>query len=172
MKKKNDSVHIPDLTEFTDEAGSRWIQTSTEDLFTISELNEVLKKIDSDRDQGEMVLARIDFQKVNREYYDAALALQKKLNRQNETLKKMIQDAQQTIERKNRKLKELIAYIKKLHQLLAWINSNPEEADTMDLSNLRVTTSSQEDEYVPEYVDVEEILLTPEGEESGPVPSR
>ena len=48
MIRKAKKTPIPDLTEFTDDEGKKWIQTSTEDLFTVKELNEVLESIEKD----------------------------------------------------------------------------------------------------------------------------
>ena len=164
MKKTTKKSIIPDLAEFTDEEGKKWIQTSTEDLFSIKELNEILESIDKSADSEEIILARIDFQKVNKEYYETAINLQKKLQHQTALLKKVVTDARTTIERKNRKLRELIEYIRKLHTLLAHLSASSE-----DLKNLKVspemlarsigTTMTEHEEREIEYEDVEEIVL-------------
>ncbi len=131
--KKSSKTRIPDISEFIDESGKKWVQTSTDDLFSGQELNEILTTIEKDREEDSVLLARIDFQNVNREYYEAALALQSKLQKQTELLKKVITDSAVKIERKNKKLKELIDYIKKLHVLLAYMNANQEEIEKMKL---------------------------------------
>ena len=109
MKKKKKIDKMPDLKEFTDELGKKWIQTSTDDLFSMKEINEILESIDKDKDKDKdkVVLARIDFQKVDREYYNAAKALHQKLKEQTELLKKIAEESKKTIEKKNRKLKSL-----------------------------------------------------------------
>jgi hypothetical protein len=127
MKKTSKRTMIPDLTEFTDEEGKKWIQTSTNDLFSSKELNEILESIEKDSDSDEIILARIDFQRVNKEYYESAMKLKKKVHQQGELLKKIITDANAKIDRKNKKLKELIDYIRNLHLLLAHLSSDEEE---------------------------------------------
>ena len=120
---------IPDLTEFTDEEGRKWIQTSTDDLFSAKELDDILEKLEKDKNKDEIILARFDFQKVNKEYYETVLDLQAKLNKQNDILKQLLANAKSTIDRKNKKLKELVKYIRKLHMLLAYHKTNPEDAE-------------------------------------------
>ncbi|HNW29448.1 MAG TPA: hypothetical protein PKN50_13310 [Spirochaetota bacterium] len=134
MKKTTKKAGIPDLTEYTDADGKKWVQTSTEDLFSIKELNEILESIDKSSESDEIILARIDFQKVNKEYYEMAMQLQKKLHQQGELLKKVITDARAKIDRKNRKLKELIDYIKQLHLLLAHLSADEEELKKLKVS--------------------------------------
>jgi hypothetical protein len=129
MKKPQKPNIIPDLREFTDEEGKKWIQTSTDDLFSMKEFNDIITSIEKDREKGEIVLARIDFKKVNREYYETAVALQEKLDRQTELLKKLAAESRETINRKNLKLKELIEYIRKLHYFIASLNSNIKDID-------------------------------------------
>jgi hypothetical protein len=164
MKKTTKKPIIPDLAEYTDEEGKKWIQTSTDDLFSIKELNEILESIDKSGDSDEIILARIDFQKVNKEYYETAINLQKKLHQQTALLKKVINDARATIEKKNSKLRELIEYIRKLHTLLAHLSMSEE-----DLQKLKVApemlirslgTPLAEREVREEvYEQVEEIVL-------------
>jgi len=161
--KKMQKISVPDLTEFTDEEGKKWKQTSTDDLFSMKELNTILESIEKDRDSDEIILARIDFQKVNREYYEAAISLQKKLKAQSELLKQVIMDSKIKIERKNKKLKELIEYIKKLHLFIAYVNQNQELIDTLTLPAELLSLPSRRIEVDeaegPEsvYEDVEEI---------------
>ncbi len=167
MKKDKTKTVVSDMTEFTDDEGKRWIQTSTEDLFSLKEFNDLIESMEKDRDEGEIVLARIDFQKVNKEYYDTALELQQKLEKQTEILKKVISNSQQIINRKNKKLKELIQYIRKLHYFISNLDSGLE-----DLKNLQVPRkhlAATDDEIFEEeavtprrksvYEEVEEIVL-------------
>lgn len=165
MKKAKRS-HIPDITEFTDEQGKRWKQTSTNDLFSMQELNTILESIDRDRDSEEIILARIDFQKVNKEYYEAAVSLQIKLKKQTDLLKQIIIDSRNKIERKNKKLKELIDYIKKLHSLITYITRNQDAIDTLKIpiEKLMPAASVREEPAEPElesiYEDAEEKIMT------------
>ncbi len=152
---------MPDLTEFTDEEGKKWIQTSTEDLFSIQELNDILESVEKREDGEEIVLARINFQKVNREYYETALALQKKLNEKNELLKKVLNTSKETIERKNKKLKELINYIKKLHILIAHLSSGEPGIERPEITADLLLQQAQTAEITrAEYEEVEEIILS------------
>ncbi len=176
MRKAKNS-RIPDLTEFTDEEGKRWIQTSTEDLFSVKELNEILESSEKDRDSGEIILARIDFKKVNREYYETVRELQAKLKKRNAQLKTLILETRETVDRKNKKLKELIEYIKKLHLVLACYKLSPDSIEKLDLEPVIFTKAAEAPappvEAVPppaiEYSDVEEVELDEGGEEVGAV---
>lgn len=165
MKKTSKKTIIPDLAEYTDEEGKKWIQTSTDDLFSIKELNEILESIDREGESDEIILARIDFQKVNKEYYETAIRLQKKLSQQSALLKKVVTDARTTIERKNKKLKELIEYIKKLHTLLAHLSASEEDLMKLKISpemlvrSLDTALSDREKADEP-YEPVEEIVLS------------
>ncbi len=164
MKKTSKKTIIPDMTEFTDADGKKWVQTSTEDLFSIKELNEILESIDKSSESDEIILARIDFQKVNKEYYETAVQLQKKLHQQGELLKKVITDARAKIDRKNKKLKELIDYIKKLHLLLAHLSADEEELKKLKVSpEMLIQTMSasitEKAERELEFEDVEETEL-------------
>src|SRR4030042_5391775 len=118
MKKLSKKTRVPDITEFTDEEGKKWIQTSTNDLFSSKKLKDILESIEKESKSDEIILARIDFQRVNKEYYETAMRLKKKVHQQGELLKKIIIDANSKIDRKNKKLRELITYIKNLHLLL------------------------------------------------------
>jgi hypothetical protein len=133
MKKEKKRSILPDLTEFTDENGKKWVQTSTEDLFSLDELNSIIETIDKEKGDDEIILARIDFQKVNREYHEAATRLQMKLEKQTELLRRVIRESKEVIDRKNKKLKELIDYIKKLHQFLAYLNSRGGKLDKIQI---------------------------------------
>ena len=182
LKKTKQS--IPDLTEFTDEEGRKWIQTSTDDLFSAKELDDILEKLEKDKNKDEIVLARFDFQKVNKEYYETVLDLQAKLNQQNDILKQLLSNAKGTIDRKNKKLKELVKYIRKLHTLLAYHKANPEKAEkfipspgTVFYEPVKAATKSENGEahsakkekMVFEYSAVEEILLDDEGTEKNSI---
>lgn len=162
MKKTGKKTVIPDITEFTDEEGKKWVQTSTEDLFSIKELNDILESIDKSSESDEIILARIDFQKVNKEYYETAIQLQKKLHQQGELLKKVITDARIQIERKNKKLKELIEYIKKLHLLLAHLSTDEEELKKLKVApEMLIQTLSQNiTEKVEREIEFEEVEET------------
>jgi mevalonate kinase len=162
--RKSKKHNIPDMSEFTDEEGKKWIQTSTEDLFSIKELNEVLESIDREGESGEIILARIDFQKVDKQYYEAAVELQKKLRRQSEVMKRFITEAKYKIDRKNKKLKELIDYIKKIHLLLARLGSDEEELKQLKIpmENLLRSlgdTTAEGEEPIQEYEEIEEVPL-------------
>lgn len=165
MRRAQKKHQIPDITEFTDEEGKKWVQTSTDDLFSLKELNDILESIDRGMETDEIVLARIDFQKVNREYYDAAVALQKKLKKQSELLKKVINDSKIMIEKKNRKLRELIDYIRKLHVFIAHLNMSDEELEKFTLSPelmaraLEGHEKEKEPEYESAFEEVEEEIL-------------
>jgi hypothetical protein len=180
---KKTKKDIPDLTEFTDEEGRKWIQTSTDDLFSAKELDDILDKIDKDKNKDEIVLARFDFQKVNKEYYETVLDLQARLKKQNEILKQLLVDAKGTIDRKNAKLKELVNYIRKLHLLLAYHKTNPDDAEKFipspDTVYYEPVAAPAEGEVTEEFVevkkkiiakynDVEEIVLDDEGGEKSP----
>jgi hypothetical protein len=175
MKKSEKS--IPQLTEFTDDDGKKWIQTSTEDLFSIKELNEILETIDRDKEVGEIVLARIDFQKVNKEYYQSVQELQGRLKKRNEQLRKLLVETKTVIDRKNKKLRELIDYIKKLHLLLAYYKLRPEDFEKLKFTPEIYTAAGRPEEAVLEemetpkidYSSVEEVALDDTGEESSPL---
>lgn len=173
--KKAKKISVPDLTEFTDDEGQRWVQTSTEDLFSTKELNDILESVEKEKEEGDIILARIDFKRVNREYYDSVQELQAKLRRRNDVLKKLIIGSRDTIERKNKKLKELIEYIKKLHMLLAYYKLRPEHADKIPLSPemfmappRQAPVQEVEEVEIPRvgYTEVQEVMLDDEGNET------
>jgi len=163
MKK---SIKIPDITEYTDDDGKKWIQTSTEDLLSTKELNEILQSVDIDKDENEVILARFDFQKVNKQYYDAVQELQKKVSDQNKLLKKVITESKEIIDKKNVKLKELIEYIKKLHLFLAHISKDG-NIDTSQLPQMVFQTTVSEETQIEEsiYMEVTEIPITADTKE-------
>jgi uncharacterized coiled-coil protein SlyX len=159
---------IPRLDEYIDAEGKKWVQTSTEDLFSLKELNEILETIDSDRNSEEIVLARIDFQKVNKEYYDRVVSLEARVKKQQELLEKVITRSKTIIDKKNHKLRELIEYIKKLHLLLAYINNNQDKLEEIDLRHHFAAPVADHVETAPPlkesaYENVEEIILPPDG---------
>lgn len=160
MKKKDKKIVIPDIREFTDDAGKRWVQTSTDDLFSMRELNDIIRNIDKEREKDEVVLARIDFQKVDREFYEAAVELQKRLQKQTLLMKQYISESKKTIETKNKTLKELIEYIKKLHQLLSYLNANPDNIDTISITLPGATEAEAEKGVVSEYEEAEEVVMS------------
>ena len=164
MKNSEKKVMIPDLKEFVDENGKKWVQTSTDDLFSIKELNDIISTIERERAKDEVVFARIDFQKVDKEFYDAALELQKKLQKQSKLLQNYVAETTRIINRKNSKLAELIEYIKQLHQFIVLMNSDPEEADKIDLSLLTMPRSEAVPDMVSEYEDVEELIMAEDNE--------
>ncbi len=164
-KKTLKRTVLPDKTEFTDDDGKKWIQTSADDLFSIKELNDILESIDKQAESDEIILARIDFQKVNKEYYETVQSLKKRLHQQSELLKRIIEETKIQTGRKNRKLKELIEYIKKLHLLLAHMSAGDE-----DLKNLKLppeifmpagASHGDREEFDSVYDEVEEVILTP-----------
>lgn len=165
MKKTSKKPLIPDITEFTDDEGKKWVQTSADDLFSIKELNKIIEQIDRSGDSEEIILARIDFQNVNREYYETSVKLRNRLQRQNELIKKMIAETRSVIDRKNGKLRELIEYIRKLHLLLARLSDEGGDAGQLKLPSDMLLRSagavfSGEDHVEPEYEEVEEIPLS------------
>jgi len=160
MKKKEKKVIIPDIREFTDDTGKKWVQTSTDDLFSMRELNDIIRNIEKEREKDEVVLARIDFQKVDREFYEAAIELQKRLQKQTLLMKEYLAESKKTIEKKNKTLKELIEYIKKLHQLLSYLNANPDNIDTISITLPGVSESESVKGFVSEYEETEEIPMT------------
>lgn len=159
MKKKEKKAIIPDLKEFTDDTGKKWVQTSTDDLFSIKELNEIITSIEKERAKDEVVFARIDFQKVDKEFYDTAMELQQRLQKQGKLLQNYAAETRRVIDRKNRKLKELIEYIKQLHLFIAHMNANPEEAARL---NIPLTFTAQDErmaQVTSEYEEVEEVVM-------------
>ena len=166
MKNSEKKAIIPDLAEFVDEEGKKWVQTSTDDLFSIKELSEMISSIEKERTKDEVVFARIDFQKVDKEFYDTAIDLQKKLQKQSKVLQNYMAETTKIINRKNSKLTELVEYINQLHQFIALMNSNPEEAEKSDLSHLitKPQTESKPD-IAAQYEEVEEIVMSEEDDE-------
>jgi len=162
MKKRINNSIIPDLTEFTDNEGKKWIQTSTDDLFSTKELNDIISTIEKEREKDEVIIARIDFQKVDREFYDAATELQKRLKTQTELLKKYVSQSTQIIERKNKKLRELIDYIKKMHLILSYLNANPDEIDNIKFAPAPPEEKKPGKKITSVYEEAEEIVLPPD----------
>lgn len=164
MKKNEKKAMIPDLREFTDDTGKKWVQTSTDDLFSIKELNEIISSIEKEREKDEVVFARIDFQKVDKEFYDTAIELQQRLKKQGKLLQDYAAETKRVINRKNHKLRELIEYIKQLHQFIAQMNSSPEEAYKIDIPATFGTQSERSPEVVSVYEEVEEIVMSDKDE--------
>ncbi|MFH0974312.1 MAG: hypothetical protein V1874_00845 [Spirochaetota bacterium] len=185
LSLKKSKKDIPDLTEFTDDEGRKWIQTSADDLFASSEFHDILDKIEKDKSKDEIILAKFDFRKVNKEYHETILDLQARQKKQNEILKKLLIDAKDTIDKKNAKLKELVKYIRKIHLLLAYYKTNPEKIEELipspDTVFYELVSAVEEPEKteaggeivketvktVIKYTDVDEILLDDEGNEKG-----
>ena len=166
MKKiKTKLTVLPDLKEFIDQEGKKWIQTSADDLLSSKELLSVLNSLEKQKSADDIVLARIDFQKVNKEYYEAVIDLQSRLEKQNVILKKLLVDAKQVIDKKNNKLRELIDYIKKLYLFIANNNKiSPEDIERIMAAPPAVLAPVRAEEVIIEkriieYDDVEEVLL-------------
>jgi len=159
MKKRTKNSIVPDLTEFTDGEGKKWIQTSTDDLFSAKELNEIIAAIEKEREKDEVIIARIDFQKVDREFYDAAIELQKRLKNQTGLLKKYVSESAEIIDRKNKKLKELIDYIKKMHLVLSYLNTHPEEIDNISFPVGTFEEKKPAKKIASVYEEVKEVIL-------------
>jgi len=165
MKKTEKKSIIPDIKEFTDDTGKKWVQTSTDDLFSLKELNEIIVSLEKEREKDEVVLARIDFQKVDREFYDAAVELQNKLQKQQKLLQKYMDETKRVIDRKNKKLRELIDYIKQIHQFISYLNANPEDMDMINIPLTIPTLDTHIDEFISEYEEVEEKVMSPDDTE-------
>ena len=94
------------------------------------------------------------------------MTLQKKLSRQSELLKKVINESKRVIERKNNKLKELITYIRKMHSFLSYLSSNEEDLDKIKIPREIFTEPPREPGYPQSvYEDVEEIVVPLDAEE-------
>ena len=176
--KRAKKIKIPDFNEFVDEDGIKWIQTSTEDLFSVKEINEILESVEREKEEGkeEIVLARIDFQNVNKEYYEKVIELQAKLKKRDDLLRKLLVEVKQVIDKKSSKLRELIEYIRKIHTFLAYYKLDPKKIQEIgSITGITYETEVREtDEQVEEvkiekirYTDVEEIILDEDGNESG-----
>lgn len=165
FKRKKKS--IPDVYEFTDDEGKKWLQTSTKDLLSSKELNDIIKEIEKEKEEGEIVIARIDFKKVNKEYYERIVELEEKLKKRTELLRRIIKEARETIDRKNMKMKELIEYIKKLHILLAYYKLSPEDFDKIDFTKAYIQSPQKPvspvtieiKDKIIEYVPVNEEII-------------
>ncbi len=161
MAKSTNKTVLKDMKEFTDEEGKKWIQTSPDDLFTMKEFSELFAE--RDKQKNDIVLARIDFQNVNREYYETALDLQKKLEKQGKLLKTVTEQSKVIIDRKNAKLKELIEYIRTLHAFIANLNENPGAVNSVALAE-PAEPSDEKKTRKSVYADVEEIVIDEEGD--------
>lgn len=182
MKKlKNKFQPVPDLKKLTDREGKSWIQTSADDLLASKELMSILNSLEKQKSADEIVLARIDFQKVNKEYYEEVLDLQARLEKQNAMFKKLLIDARQVIDKKNNKLRELVDYIKKLYLFIAYNNKiSPEEIEKIMAAPAPAAVSAPVmpvekaveeiiEKRIVEYSEVSEVLLDKDGKEPGAV---
>lgn len=176
--KKSVKPKAQAFTEFVDTEGKKWVQTSSEDLFSIKEINDIIGKIErKDDDAEDIILARIDFKQVNKDYYEKTIELQERLKKKNDMLKKLVEETRTIINKKNLMLRELIDYVKKLHLIFAYYNIDPRNVEKVDIPPemmegiLRTKEEAPreiEDEQI-EYTEVEEVLLDEEGNEAGPV---
>ncbi len=151
--------------EFIDSNGEKWVQTSPDDLFSIKELNEVFEAVERDRNSNEIVLARIDFKTVNKEYYETMQDLQKRLTRKEELLKRLITESKRVIKRKNDMMLNMIEYIKQLQILVAQKSVTPEMLRGINLAaafNPPVEEIREEEEV---FEQVSEVALSDAGEE-------
>lgn len=161
MAKKNTPILDK---EFTDIDGGKWIQTSAEDIFSLSELNSVIESIEKEKDPGEIVLARIDFRTVNKEYHEAIIDLQTKLKKKDAALTRLITESRQIIERKNKKMIEMIDYIKKLQFIIDY-NKLDSSAAAFYTHTQHTPIPHEEEAEETIFESVEEIPLNDEGKE-------
>lgn len=151
------------------EAEENWVQTSTDDLFSTKELNEVIKTIEQDRSSEEIVLAKINFETVNKEYYDTVKYLEAELTKKDKLLKTLISKTRVLMDRKNKKLNELIEHVKKLHMIIAYYNKDSKNIDKLHVpQEVYVSTPKIIEEEVQEkeeYIKSKEIWLDDKGEE-------
>jgi septum formation inhibitor-activating ATPase MinD len=179
MMKKSVKPKIKDFTEFIDDEGKKWIQTSKEDFFSIKDLNEIIGALDKKEDEAEeILLARIDFKRVNRYYYEKIVELQERLKRKNELLRRLVAESKRMVQKKNAMLRELIEYVKQLHLLIAYYNINPKNIEKIDIPPEMYRAFMQKTEETGvgevaeeeriEYTEVKEIVLDDEGNETGP----
>ena len=134
---------------------------------TYNDAHKILAEIEKEKQEGEIVIARIDFKKVNKEYYDRIVELEEKLKKRTELLKRVVKESKETIDRKNKKMRELIEYIKKLHILLAYYKLSPEDFNKIDFTKAYTQTPQlpqpsetiEIKEKIIEYVPVEEHIL-------------
>jgi seryl-tRNA synthetase len=161
--KKQPKQPLEDITEFTDEEGKKWVQTSANDLFSMKEFNDILKKLDQDKEPDEIVLAHIDIKRVNREYYETAVALQEKVNKQAALLKKIAVEVNTSMEKKNKKLMELVAYIRKLHSYIGSLNKSIESGEKISIPDIPEESiqhiKKEQEEKVSIYQDVTEQTI-------------
>jgi hypothetical protein len=99
---------------------------------------------------------------VDREFYDAATELQKRLKNQTELLKKYVSQSTQIIDRKNKKLRELIDYIKKIHLILSYLNANPDEIDNIKFAPAALEEKEPRKKIRSVYEEIEEVVLPPD----------
>lgn len=160
IKKMPRDIKKKDITEFTDDDGKKWIPTSTADLFSTKEFSDILKSIEQEKEPGDIVKVHIDVQKVNKEYYDAAVALQEKVNQQTALLKQIAVEVNAAMDKKNEKLKELISYIRNLHQYISYINNNISDSERAKFKKFPTSLPSIE-EKVENKTSEEQRTLKP-----------
>ena len=151
--------------EFIDSNGEKWVQTSPDDLFSIKELNEVFEAVERERSSNEIVLARIDFKTVNKEYYETMNDLKKRLDRKEELLKRLITESKRVIKRKNDMMLDMIAYIRQLQILVAQKSVTPEMLRGINLSAVFAPPAEEIREEETLYERVHEVALSDDGEE-------
>lgn len=169
FKKKKTTIPS---NEYTDNNGKKWIQTSAEDLFSNEEITNLVKRIEKETEPDEIVLAQFDFKTVNKEYYETLTQLQKEVKRKDQVLKKLALESKEIVERKNKKLIELINYIKKLHMVIALKKLDKESIDKINISpemilnsNSSYTGNEENTKKTVQNVDAIEIDLDDNGEE-------
>ena len=74
-------------------------------------------------------------------------------------------ETKRVIDRKNTKLRELIDYIKQLHQLISYINANPDDMDMLNIPFTITPLDAHIDEFISEYEEVEEKVMSPDDTE-------
>ena len=96
-RKKNNIA-----SEFIDSEGKKWVQSSADDIFSSDEIGKIIRSIEKEKSTGEIVLASIDFKKVNKEYYEAVENLNRELKKKDMLLKKLASETKILIDRKNK----------------------------------------------------------------------
>jgi predicted transcriptional regulator len=167
MSKK---ITEPRSREYIDSNGEKWVQTSPDDLFAIKELNEVFEAIEKDKKSGEIVLARIDFRTVNKEYYDTIQDLQTRLKRKEELLKRLTAETKRVLKRKNDMMYDMIAYIRQLQLLVAQKSLSPDLLKGVRIDSIfgkPIVIEEEREEEAAVFEQVEEITLDDDGQEVG-----
>ncbi|HEY1406393.1 MAG TPA: hypothetical protein VF857_07280 [Spirochaetota bacterium] len=160
--------HIDNKTkEYIDSNGEKWVQTSPDDLFSIKELNDVFEAVERDRNSNEIVLARIDFRTVNREFYETVQELESRLKKKEELIKRLMSESQRVIKRKNDMMFDMIEYIKQLQLLVARKSISPDLLKGISLEKAFRPGGEEETEEKAVYEEVKEVTLGENGEEPG-----